>query len=177
LFEALIPCFWALGVDHIDPQYRGKFGEEDVGWLVGAGGDNFQTFAKIVLAILEPRPGESATLNGTTIARIEQLGRNCLRRRSDMFPGNMSGSFVRKYDDKFIRVEGKDERNDGQKSWAIRCDECGSWYRDGLNTCTVCGYCNIPEQKKINGVHISNRALSETRNGGHLEIVAFEYDF
>jgi hypothetical protein len=24
---------------------------------------------------------------------------------------------VRKYDDKFNRVEGKDERNDGQKSW------------------------------------------------------------
>jgi ribosomal protein L37E len=165
---ALIPCFWALGVNHIDLQYSEKFGEKDVGWLVGAGGNDFQIFAKIVLAILEPKSGQSAALNENTIAKIEQLARDCLRRRSDLFPGNMWGSFVRKYDDKFNRVEGKDQRNDGQISWAVRCDECGSWYHNRLNACTICGHSNCPEEKKLNELHTSYRAVSKTQSEGQL---------
>ncbi|ELR09447.1 hypothetical protein VC83_01902 [Pseudogymnoascus destructans] len=54
LFEALIPSFWAVGVQEIDYLYGASFVAEDINWVVGAGTADFQTYSKAVLDILEP---------------------------------------------------------------------------------------------------------------------------
>lgn len=54
LFEALVRCYWCLGVEDIEVGYQAHFTLADLKWLVGAGGDDFQQLCGDVLAIMEP---------------------------------------------------------------------------------------------------------------------------
>jgi hypothetical protein len=137
LFEALVRCYWSLGVEDIEACYTAKFTTEDLKWLVGAGGDDFQEFCTNILAILAP--SDRATLGEQAVKKIRELSRQCLSSRSKLYPGNKWGRYLREYDDRLQRIPGKLERDAGAKYFAIRCLRCKYWMYNYADACPVCG--------------------------------------
>lgn len=71
LFEALVRCYWCLGVEDIDTDYQPQFSELDLRWLVGAGGDDFQQLCRDVLAIVAP--SDEAVLSEEAVKKVQEL--------------------------------------------------------------------------------------------------------
>lgn len=139
LFEALVPCYWALSVDDIGIQYDSKFDDEDLRWLVGSRGDAFQSFAK-ELAVAAPDGHE---LSEEMILEVERMSKRCLRKRAELYPGNMWGAYLRKYGHMLERVSGKNSRTEGANFKAARCEGCQYWVFDYACLCPVCGTTRI----------------------------------
>jgi hypothetical protein len=137
LFEALVRCYWSLSVEDIEAGYGAKFIPQDLKWLVGAGGDDFQQFCGNVLAILAP--SDKTPLSEQAVEKIHELSHQCLSRRSKLYPGNKWGRYLREYDDKLQKNPGKFERDAGAKYFAIRCLRCDYWMYNYADTCPVCG--------------------------------------
>ncbi len=137
LFEALVRCYWALGVGDIEAGYGEKFILEDLKWLVGAGGDDFQQFCGKVLAIMAPSDG--AALSEQAVEKVQELSHQCLSRRSKLYPRNKWGRHLREYDDRFQKIPGKLERDAGARYFAIRCLGCKYWMYNYADSCPVCG--------------------------------------
>lgn len=135
LFAALVPCYWALAIDDIGIQYDSKFDEEDLRWLVGAGGDAFQNFAKEVAEVAP----DGEELSEEVICKVEQMSKELLKERKALFPGNMWGKYLRKFGDGLDRVEGKNVRTEGANFKAARCEGCRYWVFDYACLCPVCG--------------------------------------
>jgi len=149
LFEALLRCYWALGVDEIDARYLGGFTQEDLKWLVGAGGDDFQHFANKVLSAVDPKsigpPSEES------VKEVWALSWECLARRHEQFSQNKWGRYLRKYDDGLQRVPGKNERNPGGNCYSFRCRSCKTAMHNTAPACPVCGTRGDPNVE-ISGV-------------------------
>jgi flavin-dependent dehydrogenase len=137
LFEALVRCFWSLGVDAIDTRYGDQYTAEDLKWLVGAGSDDFQQFCGDVLKIMEPSDGVAPSEQA--VEKIQALSHQCLSRRSKLYPGNKWGRYLRRYDDRLQKVPGKHEREAGSKYFALQCIGCKYWMHNNANICPLCG--------------------------------------
>ncbi|KAJ3999330.1 hypothetical protein F5050DRAFT_1738332 [Lentinula boryana] len=137
LFEVMVPCFWTLGIDDIDAQYVDEFTEEDVNWVIGVGHDKFVDFSGKVLEILEPSDG--LTVSKDEKERVVALTKQCMSDRSQLFPGNEWGKYLRKHDNKLQRISGKHERDAGGRCFGVRCTLCKSWMHNDMKACPVCG--------------------------------------
>jgi hypothetical protein len=135
LFKALVPCYWALGVENISIKYDSKFDEEDLRWLVGSGGEEFQFFAEEVAQVVP----DEYELSEKMIRKVEELSRDCLSGRSARYPTNMWGAYMRKYGHQLERVAGKNSRTAGANFEAARCEGCRYWVFDYACLCPVCG--------------------------------------
>jgi hypothetical protein len=137
LFEALVRCYWALGVENIETGYVDEFTAMDLKWLVGAGGDDFQQFCGDVLAIMAP--SDEAALSEQAVEKVQELSHQCLSRRSKLYPRNKWGRYLREYDDRLQKAPGKLGREAGARYFAIRCLGCDYWMYNYTNKCPVCG--------------------------------------
>lgn len=147
LFEALVRCFWSLGVDAIDAHYEGDFTAKDLKWLVGGGGDDFQQFCGDVLAVMAPT--DDVPLSKQAVEKVQELSHQCLSRRSKLYPGNKWGRYLRKYDDKLEKNPGKLERDAGARYFAIRCLGCKYWMLGNANSCAVCGTMRCSKERAL----------------------------
>jgi hypothetical protein len=71
MFEALIVCNWELAIGDISQQYENKFDEEDLKWLVGAGGDEFQKFCEEMLEFIASHPSD--LFQAVTEERVQKV--------------------------------------------------------------------------------------------------------
>ncbi|KFY33105.1 hypothetical protein V495_08428 [Pseudogymnoascus sp. VKM F-4514 (FW-929)] len=138
LFEAMIPSFWAVGVQEVDTRYGATFVPEDINWVVGAGTADFQSYSTAVLDVLEP------TLDGVApseyaVEQVQALSKQLRQRLHDKFPGNKWGRYLRKYDDCLRLVPGKHERDIGGKYTCIKCVGCKYWMHNFCDFCLICG--------------------------------------
>ncbi len=136
LFAAFVICFWACGVENADEQYKDYFDKEDLKWLVGGGRDDFQNYAKEVLAIVAPT--DDAKLTEEMVKRVQAISKQCLAYRHSLYPNNKWGRYLRQYNDKLERVPGKRERDKGQKFFSVRCKGCKYWHHNKITTCPIC---------------------------------------
>jgi hypothetical protein len=140
LFEVLIVCYWVLAIRDIDEQYDNEFDEEDLKWLVGAGGDEFQKFCQEVLKIVAPHSSDLLRHVGEEVVeKMQALSKNCLKLRCASYQGNNWGRHLRRHGDLLQRVEGKNERDKGGNFSAKRCNGCRYWMFDYAKLCPVCG--------------------------------------
>lgn len=144
LFEALVPCFWANGVDETAELRTdaGAYTLAQLRWLVGAGSDTFVAFAQQVLAVLEPAPGDEEGAAATTEAQVDAvraLSRACLASRSAAFPGNKWSRYLSRRGDDLQLVHGKVARCPGAAYGPLRCAMCRAWTHNQAPACPVCG--------------------------------------
>jgi hypothetical protein len=140
LFQDLIVCYWALGVDVLGIHYDMNFAEKDLRWVVGAGEDAFQEFAQKVLKVLAPDPSaELQPVSDSDVEVIQEMSRQCLKSRAESYPSNKWGRYLRHYGDNLQLVEGKNSRNEGATFEAQKCTGCRYWIFGYANLCPVCG--------------------------------------
>jgi hypothetical protein len=137
LFNAIVKCFWACGVDEIGAHYKTAFDESDLRWLVGAGNDHLADFCTELFALVDPQG--TGVVGADVMRDVCLLSRECIASRTHLHPQNAWARYVRKYDDSFQLVEGKHERDAGGNCSALRCRRCSSWMHDKAGMCPVCG--------------------------------------
>ena len=145
LFAALVPCFWACGVDAIDPHYTGTFNDKDLQWLVGAGGDGFQELCEGIFAVVDPLG--SGPVNAEAVERVREMSSDCLARRKELYPTNAWGKYLRKYDNNLQRSHGKSERDSGGKFAVVQCRLCKIWVHNETHACPICGADRLEKEK------------------------------
>jgi hypothetical protein len=141
LFEVLIVCYWALAaIGDIDQQYDNEFDEEDLKWLFGAGGDEFQRFCEKVLEIVASYLSDLVQhVTEEAVEKVQAISKECLKLKCKAYPGNRWGRYFRRHGDKLQPVKVKNRMDNGGNFTAKRYNGFRYWKFDYAKLCPVCG--------------------------------------
>ncbi|KAJ6485752.1 hypothetical protein C8R45DRAFT_870044 [Mycena sanguinolenta] len=142
LFEAVPKTLWSVSYRAVDDHYsrdeRLKFSETDAQWLLGAGADEFQVVCEEVLCILDG-PNGGAPPSEEQVQKVLATLERTVRERTQEWPGNHWGRWLRQYNDKLQKVPGKKDRSEGFLVSAKRCEICRYFVHNGADLCPICG--------------------------------------
>ncbi|MCJ1329727.1 hypothetical protein MMC10_006407 [Thelotrema lepadinum] len=137
LFDALIKCFWPLGITDVNTLAADYSTDGELNWILGFGNDTLVKFITDVLAVLE---SSDEVLDQPTVSQIEALSRQCLLSYNEQYPASKWGRFFRKYNNQVEKIPGKRER-DRHYAYvrAVRCLGCKQFIHNKTPACPVCG--------------------------------------
>ncbi|KAJ6485749.1 hypothetical protein C8R45DRAFT_1098516 [Mycena sanguinolenta] len=142
LFEAVIKTLWSACFRVVDDHYYGderlKFSEADAHWVLGAGLDEFQVVCTEVLDVLDG-PNGGAPPSEEQVQKVLASLEQTVRERTQQWPENHWGRWMRQYDDKLQKVPGKKERSEGFLVEATRCKVCKYFVHNRADVCPICG--------------------------------------
>ncbi|KAJ7903171.1 hypothetical protein B0H13DRAFT_1882233 [Mycena leptocephala] len=142
LFEAGPRTLWSVSFEEVDDHYYGEKGEKytetDAQWMLGSGLDEFQALCSEVLDVLDGANG-GAPPSEEEVQKVLAISRRIVRERTERWPKNQWGRWLRQYDHKLEKVPGKTARSEGFLVEAKRCDGCKYFVHNRTNMCPVCG--------------------------------------
>ncbi|KAJ7870448.1 hypothetical protein B0H13DRAFT_2556313 [Mycena leptocephala] len=142
LFEAGPRTLWSVSFKEVDDHYYGeqgaKYTETDARWMLGSGLDEFQALCSEVLDVLDGANG-GALPSEEEVQKVLAISKRIVRERTERWPENQWGRWLRQYDHKLEKVPGKTARSEGFLVEAKRCDGCKHFTHNRTNMCPVCG--------------------------------------
>jgi hypothetical protein len=139
LFEALPKTIWVVSFGALDEHYSElQFTESDSIWLLGSGLEDFQALCAEVLDVLDGANG-GAPPSEDQVQEVLAISGRIVRERTERWPENHWGMWLRQYDDKLQKVPGKKARSEGFLVEAKRCQGCRYFVHNRGNTCPICG--------------------------------------
>ncbi|KAJ7797506.1 hypothetical protein B0H14DRAFT_3493649 [Mycena olivaceomarginata] len=119
-----------------------QFTEADARWGIGAGFDEFQALSAEVLDVLDGTNG-GASPSEVQVQKALAIMERSVRERTEMWPENHWGRWLREYDDKLQKVPGKMDRSEGCLVEAKRCEVCNYFVHNRADNCPICGEKNV----------------------------------
>ncbi|KAJ7866506.1 hypothetical protein B0H13DRAFT_2561412 [Mycena leptocephala] len=123
LFEAGPRTLWSVSFKEVDDHYYGEQGANLV--LGGAGCPRRRKWWRA--------PSEEE------VQKVLAISKRIVRERTERWPENQWGRWLRQYDHKLEKVPGKTARSEGFLVEAKRCDGCKHFTHNRTNMCPVCG--------------------------------------
>ncbi|KAJ7797508.1 hypothetical protein B0H14DRAFT_3493652 [Mycena olivaceomarginata] len=146
LFEAVPRTLWSVTFRTVDNHYsqeeKVQFTEADARWGIRTGLDEFQALSAEMLDVLDGTNG-GASPSEVQVQKVLAIMERTVRERTEMWPENHWGRWLREYDDKLQKVPGKMDRSEGCLVEAKRCEVCNYFVHNRADNCPICGEKNV----------------------------------
>jgi hypothetical protein len=140
LFEAVPRTLLLVTFRTVDNHYsqeeKVQFTEADARWGIRTGLDEFQALSAEMLDVLDGTNG-GASPSEVQVQKVLAIMERTVRERTEMWPENDWGRWLREYDDKLQKVPSMTDRSEGCLVEAKRCGVCNYFVHNRADNCPI----------------------------------------